>query len=1243
MPVGRIFPPFIHSAFTTSFLVPTMKQFIFVTGLLLLPLWLAAQSDRFPKPVPFSVFLLGDAGAPVPNGNDPVLNALGAQLKQATSRSALIFLGDNVYPLGLPDTDHPTRPDAERRLTDQLNLVKNFAGRSFMIPGNHDWQQGGRQGWTYVKNQQAFVDQYLARDDVYYPKGGCPTPQEINLSDDLTLVLLDTQWWLHPWTKPGQASGRTDAINTEDQSDCPVKTLEDMLTAVDEILDRNRGNRVIVAGHHPMYSHGEHGGYYTLKDHLLPLHEVGVPIPLPVIGSIYPLYRSLIGDVQDLPNARYRLQRDGLVALLRQYPNALYVNGHEHTLQHIVHDSVNYITSGAGSKNTSVGVKADTRFAASKRGFARLDVYPDTTVLVMYEGDNQTGRELYRTQLAFRPVPIVRADSSADAAGRRALIPNSRYRVGPFKSWLLGKNYRDIWTTPISVPTLDFRRSGGGLRVSQRGGGMQTLSLRYQGGDGHEYVTRSIEKYPDKAIPAALRSRFTSDLVTDQISAAHPFGALVVAPLAEAAGVLHVTPQLVAIPPDTVLGREKKRFANQLAFFEERPDDGFGGSKKIYSTTKVVEKLADDNRNHVDETAVLRARLFDMLIGDWDRHDDQWRWASYETDKPKGLVFRPIPRDRDQAFYLNEGFIPRIISRKWIMPKIQGFDDHIRDVPGLNYNARYFDRSFLTQSSLADWLAVARDLQTRLTDAVIDSAVARFPDHSAHAAGVARKLRQRRADLPGYATQLYRFLSRNVDVVGTDKAEVFTVVRKPDGQTDVAVYDQTKTGDAGRLLYRRTFDRTITREIRLWGLDGDDRFTVTGKSKSGSLLRLIGGKDKDSFTDSSSVRRWGKQTVLYDKVKNTTLMVGSDSRNRTTDRDPHINDYSRTAFKYDRVAPVGAFAFNPDDGLFLGAGLLWTRQGFRKEPFAAQYRLGGSYAFASGAFNLDFRSEFTDVLGKTDVDVQASIRQGSLLGNFFGLGNETIFNRELGINYYRYKLETRQLSVMLRNNFGKASVFYGPIFNTWEADERPGRFVDEFAPAGSSVYESKAFVGLRTGFLVDTRDNPVLTTRGLHWTTDAVYQRGLGIWSDRTYANLKTDLAFFHTLRLPAVVSLTTRFGGGINLADYEFYQANTLGGLSNLRGFRRTRFAGKSAFYNNTEVRVKVLTLKTYLFPAYAGILVFNDVGRVWEPDERSVKWHNGFGGGLWLAPFNVAVVSATVATSDDGVLLSVRTGFFF
>lgn len=1195
-----------------------MKKWILALTCLLLFHPLFAQE----KKVIHSVFLVGDAGEPSTNGKDAVLQTLQKHLQKAGTNATLAFLGDNIYPVGLVGEDAPPseRDTAIARLKAQLDLIKQHKGRSFIIPGNHDWQQGGRNGWEYIKNQEQFVASYLQKDDVFYPKGGCPTPQEIHLNAQLTLVLLDTQWFLHPWEKPAEGS------------DCEVKDLAGMLTAIDDILYRNTDKKVIVLAHHPIYSYGNHGGYFTWKDHLLPFHELGVYIPLPVIGSIYPLYRKLIGNIQDIAHPVNKEMTNGLNNIIKQYPNVMYVNGHEHNLQWIVKDSINYITSGAGSKNTPIKKGKNALFTAMQKGFFVINLLDDATL----EGHfiSASDEVLFTQNIHFKhDNPSINTAISASTTH----IPNARFKANAFQRWLLGSNYRDIWTRPITVPTLDLKD----LKIVQRGGGQQTLSLRYESPTRGYFVTRSVEKYPESAIPASIRSKFTVDIVGDQISASHPFAALAIPPLADAAQVLHTNPRLVTIPNDALLGRYQRLFAGQLALFEERPDEGFAGAKKIYSTTKLFEKLADDNHHKVDEKATLRARLLDMLIGDWDRHEDQWRWAAFEQGKE--TFFRPIPRDRDQAFFVNQGVLPRIIARKWILPKIQGFDLKIRDINTFNYNARYVDRAFLTQLSANDWQQTAQALQQSISDSLIDSAVSRLPQPDPHIPEIAHKLKQRRNDLVAYALGYHRFLSKEIDIVASNKDEVITVHRLDDGTTAVKLYDQNKKNEQGKLLYSRLFDPRITKEIRIWGLDGEDRFVVSGQAHQGIKLRLIGGKGKDIFVDSSWVAKGSRKTLIYDKKAHTTIMGGSETLDKTSEKDKQINELNRSAFVYNTLAPLASFAYNPDDGLFVGGGVQITNQGFRKSPYASKHSLSGNYAFATQAFNLYYTGSWIDVLGKTDLELKVNLQQEGMTDNFFGMSNESVFLKEKGISYYRTKLSNYENSLLLKNHFNKVTLYYGVVYSGYDVKENPTRFINEYAPIGSPLYQERDFLGVRLGTTIDTRNHPVLPTMGMRWDINATYQHGILSSYQDEYFNLKTDLAFHYTFKLPAVVSLATRVGAGFNMGDYAFYQANTLGGLSNLRGFRRSRFSGQNAFYNNTEVRLKLLTFKSYLFPASLGVLAFHDVGRVWNPHEQSNKWHHGYGAGVWLAPFQMAVLTGTFALSEEEQLFTIKMGFFF
>ena len=157
---------------------------------------------------------------------------------------------------------------------------------------------------------------------------------------------------------------------------------------------------------------------------------------------------------------------------------------------------------------------------------------------------------------------------------------------------------------------------------------------------------RSIEKFPDAAIPPDLRSPFARDIVEDAISASYPYSSLSIRPLADATGLPPIRRKLVYIPDDPRLGRFRSTFKNTLAVLEEREPSFV---TKAYNTDELVLRLAKDNDDHVDQVAVLKARLLDNFVMDFDRHEDQWQWATRDTGK--GKLYYPIPRDHDQAFF----------------------------------------------------------------------------------------------------------------------------------------------------------------------------------------------------------------------------------------------------------------------------------------------------------------------------------------------------------------------------------------------------------------------------------------------------------------------------------------------------------------------------------------------------------------------------------------------------------------
>ena len=205
----------------------------------------------------------------------------------------------------------------------------------------------------------------------------------------------------------------------------------------------------------------------------------------------------------------------------------------------------------------------------------------------------------------------------------------------------------------------------------QRGGGHQSKSLRLEDKDGKEWVLRSVNKYPEILLPAGLRETFAKDIITDAMSAQHPYSALVVPVIAKATGVPYANPVIGVVAPDKRLGIYEKDFANTLCLLEEREPAG-----KSDNASKMYRELNKDNDNRYDSTAFFRARLLDLFLGDWDRHEDQWRWVGEKNNGVK--TYTAVPRDRDQVFHVMQGLFPKLASRPWIAPMLHNFNGEIK-------------------------------------------------------------------------------------------------------------------------------------------------------------------------------------------------------------------------------------------------------------------------------------------------------------------------------------------------------------------------------------------------------------------------------------------------------------------------------------------------------------------------------------------------------------------------------------
>ena len=1203
-----------------------------------------AQTDNF------HLYLIGDGGK-LDKVSAPYQSTLQQQIANDQTPSAIVFLGDNIYPKGLVDENSKSRKHTEAILQAHLDLVPGFTGKIIFVPGNHDWKRGSREGLQFILNQQAWADSLKNKNIQVLPGDGCPGPIEVPLSEKLVLIVIDTQWWLHPWEKP---EGET--------SSCDCKTKADFTVQLDDMLRRNKNKRVIVTAHHPVITYGEHGGVYSFKDHVFPLTDAhkSLYIPLPIVGSLYPLYRKIFGSIQDQAHPQYKAFSEGLMKILEQYPGVIYASGHDHSLQYSTKDSVHYVVSGAGSKTSHVKKKGYAKYVASELGYVRLAV-GDQSDKLQYVTGNKIFFEKEMASVIKQPTDTIAQMQLAK--GTIEAQASNRYHATRSREKWLGENYRAEWEQKITAPVFDIGKEEGGLKILQRGGGNQTLSLRMEDSTGREYTLRSIEKFPERALPEPLRKTFAKDFVQDQISAAHPYSALVVPDLAASAGIYHTNPKVVYVPNDPRFGVYQRDFANQLMFFEERPAgsgkgmDFFGNAEKIVSTTKLLEQLQKDNENTVDQKFFLRSRLFDMWIGDWDRHEDQWRWAEFESKK--GKTYKPIPRDRDQAFFINQGRIPKLLSKPFLLFQFEGFNEAVRTPSGLMFSGRYIDRKFLTELSKEEWEKIADDLASSVSDDEIESAIKEWPEeiYKLHGDEIVKKLKSRRANLRSDALKHYLFLAKEVSVTGSDKRELFEVERNENGNVRVSVFNVNKEGEKGKKFYEREFFENETKEIRLYGLAGDDQFVFTGR-KNKIRVRVIAGAGNDVVNVTKD-----KGVLLYDLKNEVTLSEGASVKDRTS-VDPKVNEYNWRDFKYGRKAPLVFGAYNVDDGLFIGGGYLVINQGFRKEPFKSRHILLGSYAINTSSFNFRYDGTFTGLIGKWDVELSADIKSPNYVNNFFGWGNESKFDEEIedsptidvddAIDYYRVRFREIVIEPKISRKIGQAGfIKVGPTFQWIEIEEPKGdRYITEYSNSLPEpiIEKSKNYSGLAYSWGIDKRNHPTFTTRGIYFEQHSRFMKGI---SSPDFSSNNASLALYQSFKFPAIVTFAVRAGAGVNTGAYEFYQAQVLDGKTEIRGFRKTRFYGDKKVYFNNEVRIRLGSIQSYLFPAHVGVLGFYDVGRIWYKDESGIDptapsgnsnaWHKGFGGGLWLTPFNLAAVTAEVGHSTEGTLFYMRLGFLF
>lgn len=817
-----------------------------------------------------------------------------------------------------------------------------------------------------------------------------------------------------------------------------------------------------------------------------------------------------------------------------------------------------------------------------------------------------------------------------------AMAASMRYQVGSFWRFLLGSTYRDLWTTPVRAPVLDLDRYAGGLKPLKEGGGNQSKNLRFAAANGGEYVFRPIDKV-NATPPERLRNTGVAKIFRDQVSGLFPAAGIVIAPIADAAGVLHATPAFAVMPNDTSLGKFREDFIDRLATLEEYPakaeeGPGFAGAADIIDTDELLHKIDSVPAHLVDDRAFLAARLLDLLVDDTDRHHGNWKWARFGPSKSARWV--PIPRDRDHAFNQYDGLLAKIASPAAAF--LSTFEGKYQSIRTLSDNSRELDRRFLSGLEKPVWDSIALAMTRHVTDAVIDSAVRTLPpEYRRVGPSFAAKLKQRRDGLPVVARKFYDVLATVVEVHATDAPDRATATYLPGGVVDVELQSEGKEP-----YYHRRFDPRETAEVRVYLHDGDDSAVVKGEVTSNIRVRVIGGNGTNRLIDSSHVANGGRPR-LYDAGKASGFYYGPDSmRDTLFSRRPWVNDTGVVRYPSKdygtSLTPIAGFGAG-GLGFVPRVGVRWTKYGFRHEPYSTQLGLDAEFSTGVDGYRLTLLGDHRFESSRVHLTALGRMSEFELV-NFFGFGNAS----DDGETDDRFRVDQRQwqLRPAVAVSLGRArsDLSLGPVLQYSTTASNAGRLIATEQPYG---YGNFAEAGARLGLQYDARNSVRGATKGFF--IDMSSSTFPAVWDVKSaFSQMSGSAATYFKLPLPLHPVIAFRGGGKKVWGDAPFHDAAFLGGVDTVTGMAPQRYAGDASVFGNSELRIPVASIRT-LLPIDIGVLGFADAGRVYVDGRSPDGWHGVTGGGLWFGVLDAATGVSVMFTSSKDSRVVVGTGLRF
>lgn len=1184
----------------------SIRSFTIFSLLIILPVFstITAQVTSISdKEIVHAIYISANTGL---SPKTAVLESI-ALASQNDPTASLVLAGNITTEKGYPKNEIERSSAQEFLRKDLLSPLKNFKGNIIFTPGVNEWKADAPNS---IEDLESFLQDNTESE--FWPDDGCPLERE-SVGEDLMIISVDSQWFLENWDDHSEMNNK-----------CDLNTREKFFTEFKDNLKDSQGKTILVAIHHPVLT-----------------------------NTKTPFIQRIIGvSAQSFQNKEYQELRSRLETLASQFEDVIFISGNDRNLQYLYNGRNPQIISGTAASTFPAHPKKNGKFASELPGYAKLSLFKDGSSAIQFFSIDDLENPLFSEEIP-RERPRLQEIEFPDSpkvskTALASIYSSEETQKSEFYKWLWGKRYRNIYSTKISAPVLILDSLPGNIKPISEGRDQQSKSLRLINDSKNEYTLRALRKDPIQYLQADLvKSSYIEEFATNTVAeryvsdfftTAHPYAPFAVNDLSTAANILHASPEIFYVPKQRRLGVFNDDYGGALYMLEEhvgeenREFEMFGSPDNILSTADLLQELKKSKDSYVDQDAYIRARLFDMLIGDWDRHQDQWRWAQFrENGKTR---YEPIPRDRDHAFSKYDGSLMPVLKMGVpLLRKMQSYDEELENLKWFNWSGYPLDLQFITTAKWEDWEKQVKFLQEHLTDDKLEIAFESLPKEikGGDIEDIKYFFKKRRENLDEFAREYFSYFQEFQVVKGTKENDRFLISRNDNGITEIRIFHKD------REIFSNTYTSEETDEIWIYGLDGEDSFEVTGKGEDLIKLKILGGEEKDTYDFANT-----HKVKLYDFKSAESIIKNPNSKKWLVDS-YDINHYNYLKRKYAVNQLLPSVNYVSDAGFTAGFKDIYTTYGISTNPFTTQYSFAANYFFASNGFDLQVTAEFANIFHNWNFRLETRYSTPNYFTNYFGSGNNTIYDKnEVDRNYNKVKLQQWEFSpsVIWRGEAG-ASLQFSTLLESLKVRYEEDSYLGENFLPENDIFEHQIYAGTEVKFHYLNKNNLSFPTLGSELKFTSGYKQNIDDHNN-SLAYIRPSLSIDYPLISTGYAAIATKIGGEVIFGEnYEFYHGASIGGNDNLRGYRNHRFNGKQSFYHSTELRSALGIIRTNFIPLVIGVTAGFDYGRVWTPGEDSGKWHNDYGGSVWINAALALAVNVGYYHGGDGNRIAFTLNF--